>query len=205
MVDSPHPKIAHPDHDILDVIRHRWSPQAFDPSRDIPQSDVRRLFEAARWAPSSRNEQPWRFVVTDRHRSADAFTGLHVSLTPRNQVWAASAPMLVLVAVRPTHELTEAVNPVAWYDAGQAVAFLTLQATAMDLATRQMRGFDPERARQACAVPAPFEPAVVMAIGYPGDPQTLGAAQREAEMKPRARRALGEFVFEGTWGMPLGS
>src|SRR5262245_37401846 len=142
MSEPRHPKIARPDHEILEVIRDRWSPRAFDASREVTPGDIRRLFEAARWAPSSRNEQPWRFVLADRRRTPDAFAALLDSLTPKNQTWAAAAPVLVLVAVRLTHEKDEIVNSHAWYDAGQAVAFLTLQATAAGLAVRQMQGFD---------------------------------------------------------------
>src|SRR5690349_2642181 len=103
MADVPHPKIARPDHEILDVIRDRWSPRAFD-SRPVSGVDLQRLFEAARWAPSSRNEQPWRFVVTDRDRTPDPYRSLLASLMPRNQAWASAAPVLVLVVVRLTHE-----------------------------------------------------------------------------------------------------
>jgi nitroreductase len=202
--DPPHPKIARPDHDILDVIRQRWSPRAFDPETPVSRHDLRRVFEAARWAPSSANEQPWRFVVTDRQRSPEAFASLLAALAPRNQAWAALAPVLVLVAVRATFERNETQNALAFYDAGSAVAFLTLQATAIGLHTRQMQGFDPAIARDAVQVPAPFDPAVVMAIGYAGDPETLShEPQRAAELQPRQRRALAEFVFEDRWGHQL--
>jgi nitroreductase len=203
MADVPHPKIARPDHEILDVIRDRWSPRAFD-SRPVSGVDLQRLFEAARWAPSSRNEQPWRFVVTDRDRTPDPYRSLLASLMPRNQAWASAAPVLVLVVVRLTHERDEVVNAHAWYDAGQAVAFLTLQATAMTLGVRQMQGFDPVAAAQACQVPPPFESAVVMAIGHVGDPGTLThEPHRAAELRPRDRRAISEFVFDGVWGKEL--
>ncbi len=205
MSDPPHPKIALPDHDILDVIRRRWSPRAFDPHRDVSRADLRRLFEAARWAPSSFNEQPWRFVVADRRRSREAFEALHASLVPANQQWAGVAPVLALVAVRTTHERGDAVNSHAWYDAGQAVAFLALQATASGLAIRQVQGFDRDRARTACHVPEPFEPALVMAIGYAGDPDALTVDRyRDAERAARQRHAIEEFVFEDTWGRALG-
>jgi nitroreductase len=196
-----HPKIAKADHEILDVIRRRWSPRAFDGSRDVSSDDLRRLFEAARWAPSSMNEQPWRFVVADRKRSPDIFASLVESLTGKNPFWATAAPVLVLVVVRRTTERDEIENSHAWYDTGQAVGFLTLQATSMELSVRQMEGFDHERARRACDVPAPFEPAVLMAIGYAGDPETLKLERhREAERQPRQRRPLDTFVFDGKWG-----
>ena len=199
-----HPKVANTDHDVHELIRHRWSPRAFDAARDIPRGDLLRLFEAARWAPSSGNEQPWRFLVGDRSRSPDLFQALLSSLTTKNQAWARQAPVLALVVVRLTLERNESVNPMAWYDAGQAVALLTLQATSQGLATRQMAGFDREHARQGCAIPAPFEPAVVMAIGYAGDPASLEIElHRAAEQSPRSRRPLGDFVFEGRWGASI--
>ncbi len=203
MSDRPHPKVARPDYEILDVIRRRWSPRAFDPATDIPVAALQSLFEAARWAPSSRNEQPWRFVVTHRSRTPAAFADLLASAAPKNQAWAAAAPVLVLVTVRSNHEAIDVANPHAWYDAGQAVGFLTLQATAEGLSVRQMQGFDATLARQVCAVPPSFEPAVIMAIGLAGDPDTLTVpAHREAELAPRSRRALTEFVFDGIWGNP---
>jgi nitroreductase len=198
---SPHPKHADPDHDILDLIRRRWSPRAFDPSRSVARADLLRLFEAARWAPSSMNEQPWRFVVTERSGSPDAFAALYGALTGRNPAWAGSAPVLALVAVRQTFEAVDVTNASAWYDAGQAVALLVMQATAMDLFVRQMEGFDRARMRTALAIPAPFEPAVAMAIGYAGDPTSLPIEKhRDAERLPRSRKALGEIVFDGSWG-----
>jgi nitroreductase len=201
---SSHPKVANPDHAIHELIQKRWSPRAFDPARDIARDDLLRLFEAARWAPSSGNEQPWRFLVGDRTRSPQMFQALLGSLIAKNQAWARQAPVLVLVAVRLTLERNETVNPLAWYDAGQAVALMTLQATSQDLAIRQMAGFDHERTREACGVPAPFEPAVVMAIGYAGDPASLEIdTHRSAEQTPRSRRPLGESVFEGAWGRPI--
>jgi nitroreductase len=200
MSDAQHPKVAQPDHDILGVIRARWSPRAFDPDRFIPPDDLWPLFEAARWAPSSMNEQPWRFVVADRSRSPEAFARLLEALVPKNQAWARSAPVLVLVTVRQTHERNEADNVHAWYDAGQAVAFLTLQATASGLSLRQMEGFDRARAREACRVPEPFELVVVMAVGYAGDPAALeNDAHRQAEMQPRKRREARHFVYDGEW------
>lgn len=204
MSDPPHPKIARPDHEILDVIRQRWSPRAFDPTREVSRSDLRRLFEAARWAPSSFNEQPWRFVVADRQRSPAAFAAVNASLVPANRLWSAEVPVLVLVAVRTTLERDDALNSHAWYDAGQAVAFLALQATATGLAVRQVQGFDRDEARRACEVPAPFEPALILAIGYAGDPDALTVDKhRAAERAPRERRSIEEFVFEGAWGRVL--
>ena len=196
MSDSPHPKIARADHDILDVIRNRWSPRAFNPLRDVSRADLERLFEAARWAPSSLNEQPWRFVVVDRARSPETFTALLESLTPRNRAWASAAPTLVLVAVRLKHEQLEIANSHAWYDAGQAVGFLTLQATAAGLSMRQMQGFDPEIARRVCDEAEardgrPRRPGAVRAGGRHGHRSRRRSGNADDTRTPR-RRARAE-------------
>ena len=197
-----HPKTARTDHEVIDLIERRWSPRAFDPGKDISPAALFRLFEAARWAPSASNEQPWRFVAASRLRSPDAFAALLSSLSTKNRAWAAAAPVLVLVAVHDQRAEQAGSNSraSAWYDAGQAVGFMTLQATAMGLSIRQMEGFDSTRAREACAVPASFTPAVVMAIGYAGDPDSLSIeSHRSSERQPRTRRPVSEFVFDGQW------
>ena len=199
-----HPKVAQPDHEILDLITRRWSPRAFETSRDVAREDLLRLFEAARWAPSSFNEQPWRFVVAGRAANPGAFAALLATLIARNQEWARFAPVLALVAVRSTLERNDTVNAHAWYDTGQAVANLTLQATAIGLSVRQIQGFDVDAARAALGIEAPYQPAVVMAIGYAGRPETLAhAPHRDAEQAPRSRRPISEFVYEAQWGKKL--
>ena len=201
---ADHPKIATPDHDVIDLIRLRWSPRAFDPSRDVSRADLLRLFEAARWAPSSGNEQPWRFIVAERQRTPVAFDALVATLTGRNPDWAKAAAALVLLAVRTTREKNPAPNRSAAYDAGLATAFLILQATAMGISVRQMEGFDGRLAAEVCRVPEPFDPCVIMAVGYAGDPSTLAAdAHRVAEVAPRTRRKVSEFVFREVWGTPM--
>jgi nitroreductase len=195
-----HPKYAICDNDVIDLIRERWSPRAFDPSRSLTIAELWQLFEAARWAPSSRNEQPWRFVVARRDASREPFDALLGALNPTNRTWAQAAPVLVLVAVRMTVERTGEANRHAYYDAGQAVAFLTLQAQSQGLGVRQMEGFDKDVARTVCAVPDEFEPAVAMAIGYPGDPGTLtNEKHRAMEVSPRQRRKISQFVYNGAW------
>ena len=198
-----HPKVATTDHSIHELIQHRWSPRAFDTSRPVPRAELLRLFEAARWAPSSRNEQPWRFLLLERETVPEAWQALLESLTASNQSWAVAAPVLVLSAVRTSFEDTGTANHMAWYDAGQAVALLTIQATSQGLAIRQMEGFDRARARAAFAIPAEFEPAVAIAIGYTGDPAALSHEKHKAaETQPRKRRPVGDFVYEGAWGKP---
>jgi nitroreductase len=199
-----HPKIAEADHEILDLIRQRWSPRAFDAARDVDRDDLLRLFEAARWAPSSYNEQPWGFVVAERERTPAAYQAMADGLLGHNPLWATTAPVLVLAAVRLLLERNGEPNPHAWYDTGQAVALFTLQATSQGLGVRQMQGFDPVAARDACGVPADYEPAIIMAVGYPGDPDALQVESlRLSERKPRVRRPMASFVFGERWGRPL--
>lgn len=199
-----HPKHAAADHEVLALIRERWSPRAFDATRSVSLEDLWRLFEAARWAPSSRNEQPWRFVVTHREHSPEAYQRLFSALGGSNQSWASTAPALILTAVQLVVELTGETNRHAYYDAGQAVGFLTLQAQSQGLAIRQIEGFSHTVAREVCHVPEGFEPAVVMAVGYPGSPEALPSEKhRAAEVTPRKRRKASDFVFDGTWGKGL--
>jgi nitroreductase len=200
-----HPKIAQPDHDVHELIRHRWSPRAFDAKRLVARAELLRLFEAARWAPSSRNEQPWRFLILERDGMPVEWRALFDTLSTSNQVWAAAAPVLVLAAIRTSYEDSGVANQMSWYDAGQAVALLTIQATSQNLAIRQMEGFSRERARAAFAIPAEFEPAVTIAIGYPGDPAALSLEKHKvAETQPRKRRSVNDFVYGGAWGKALG-
>lgn len=190
-----HPKVAKTDHEVLDVIRARWSPRAFDISRPVSRDEQMRLFEAARWAPSSANEQPWQFVVGDRFTNPEAFASMLAAVDESNQGWAQYAPVLVLAAARPDSERYGQPNRFAWYDTGQAIMLITLQATDMGLGLRQMAGFDHEKARLACGLTPPFEPVVMMALGYPGEPEVLpNERHRASESKPRTRRPIADFV-----------
>lgn len=199
-----HPKHAHCDHDVLDLIRERWSPRAFDPDRPISRADLWRLFEAARWSPSSRNEQPWRFIVVDRREHRQIHDALTMTLTTGNQAWAPLAPVLIVVAAKSTVGESVEANRHAFYDTGQAVAYLTLQAQAQGLGARQMEGFDRVRAAAICDVPEQYELAAVIAVGYPGTPDLLpNEKHRQLETTPRARRPASDFVFAGKWSTPF--
>ena len=193
------PKVASADHDVLDVIRRRWSPRAFDASRGVARGDLLRLFEAARWAPSSDNEQPWRFVVAERGRD-DAHARLVACLAAGNQPWASNAPLLMLVCASAKFGKDGSPNRHAWHDCGLAVGGLTAQAIALDLWVHQMAGFDPAKARAAFGVPEGFEPVSVLALGYYGDPATLPENRRPQELEARSRKPLSEIAFEGAWG-----
>lgn len=181
------------------LIAARWSPTAFDPARPVADADVRALFEAARLAPSSRNEQPWRYLV-----ATDAQPELHAQmvscLTPSNQVWAVHAPVLVLTVAAMRFASNDQPNHYAWHDIGLASATLALEATSRGLFVHQMAGIDPPRARELFAIPDGFDPVTCLAIGYRGDPATLPETLRPRDLTRRPRRPQREFVFAGAWG-----
>lgn len=190
-------KQAVPAPGVLPVIHERWSPRAFA-DRDVAQEDLKRVFEAARWAPSSSNEQPWRYVVGTR--GTETHQKIFESLVGFNQQWAGKAPVLILGVTKTTFGRNNTPNAYALYDVGAATAFLVLQATALGLATHQMAGFDRDKARKLLEIPDGFEFGSVMALGYQDEPETLGNEELiKRETEPRQRKALSEFVF-AKWG-----
>lgn len=183
---------------IHELLKRRWSPRAFAPRRVEPEL-LCRLLEAARWAASSRNEQPWHFILATKDQPA-GHDRLASCLRPRNQRWARHAPVLMLSVARLYYERDGKLNKYALHDVGLAVQNLIIQATALDLFVHQIGGFDVEKARTALNIPKGYEPVAMVALGYPGDPQTLPPDLYERELKPRQRRPLEEFVFSETWG-----
>lgn len=196
----PEGKPAPADAGIHELILERWSPRAFS-SAAVSAADLRSLMEAARWAPSSMNEQPWSFIVADLHRDPEAHARIVSTLVPLNAAWARHAPVLIAAAARLTRA-NGALNRHALYDTGQAVAQLALQATALGLAVHQMGGFDEKQARDLLGIPGDHEPVVVLAIGYPGDPNELSPELLRREVAPRQRRPASQFVYSGVWGSP---
>ncbi|MDX1409921.1 MAG: nitroreductase family protein, partial [Saprospiraceae bacterium] len=168
---------------ILDVLRDRWSPKAFAPGHEIPEGDIYRLFEAARWAPSSFNEQPWRFIAAQR-ANQESFDRILRCLSEKNQMWAQNCSLLVLTLAKLRFDRTGKVNRHAWYDLGASAFALTMQATKLGLLVHQMAGFSPEKAREEFDISDEFEPASVMAIGYLGKKDDL-----PDDVKPRDRNA----------------
>ena len=157
-----------------------------------------RLLEAARWAPSCANEQPWRFVVALKS-DATAFDSLSSCLTDGNRRWAARAGLLILSVAKLAFDRNGSPNAHARHDVGLALANLLLQATAMGFAGHPMAGFDIEAARTACKIPPGFDPVSVTALGYPGDPDTLDEGLRARELALRHRHPVSQFAFSGTW------
>lgn len=159
------------------------------------------LLEAARWAASSSNEQPWRFIVATKARTEE-FAALLACLAPGNQVWAQQASVLILtVAKRHFDDGTE--NRHAWYDVGQAAAHLAIQATAMGLMVHQMAGFASDKAREAFGIPDGFDPVTAIAVGYQGEVEALPERLQKRERAPRSRVALDAIASFGRWGQAL--
>jgi nitroreductase len=188
------------DHPIQDVLAKRWSPYAFAPT-PVPPADLRSLFEAARWAPSSYNEQPWAYIVATQGEPAE-FAKLLSCLVETNQAWASAAPVLALGVVRLRFARNDKPNRAAVHDLGLAAGNLLVEATARGLLVHQMIGIVSEKAREAFAIPEPWEAWTAIAIGYHGDPARLADALAARDRTPRQRKHLPEFVFGGTWGTP---
>jgi len=183
---------------VQELIRQRWSPRAFS-DKEIPAADLKTLFEAARWAASSSNEQPWRFLVG--RRGDETYQKIFNALVPFNQSWAKSAPVLVLSVAKKTFTEKGTPNRHALHDTGAATANLFLQATAIGLHTHSMAGFDPEQLRASFAIPSDYEIGAVVAIGYFGDPGGLPEHLHKIEVSPRQRKPVEEFVFS-YWEKP---
>jgi nitroreductase len=175
---------------IHELLARRWSPRAFSP-RPVEPEKLAQLFEAARWTPSSYNAQPWAFIVATRE-DAEGYNRLLSTLVDVNRQWAQQAPVLILAVAKLDYDHAARANRHALYDLGQAVANLTVQATALDLHIHQMGGFDPRSARELFAIPAGYEPVAVLALGYQDAPP--------ADPGARTRKALTDFVFSGSWG-----
>ena len=185
---------------IQELLEKRFSPYAFS-SRPVEAEKLHKLFEAARSAPSSYNEQPWRFVVATREDS-EAFARLLETIIEQNRQWARHAPVLVLSVAKVDFTHNGQPNRHAWYDVGQAAAYLTLQATELGLYVHQMAGFDAGKARQLLNIPEGYEPAAMMAVGYLGDPDPMMERPRQPDRPGRARKPLDSLFFEGSWGEP---
>jgi len=183
---------------VHEIIRMRWSPRAFADKPVAPET-LKSLFEAARWAPSSNNEQPWAYLVATKD-DAENFAKMVSVLVEFNAGWAQHAPVLALSVAHLKTERDGRPNRVALHDVGSATAQLTFEANARGLLVHQMAGFDGQKARQVFAIPDEWEPVAAMAIGYPGDPNRLPEKLRERELAPRMRKPLAQFVMTGGWG-----
>jgi nitroreductase len=193
-------KKAVTDYPIQHALADRWSPYGFE-DRLVAEADLLSLFEAARWAASSYNEQPWNYLVASRENSPE-FGRLLSCLVETNQAWAKAAPVLVLGVVNLRFAKNNQDNRAAVHDLGLAAGNLVVEATTRGLSVHQMIGILPDKAREVYQIPEHFEAWTAMAIGYKADPAKLPDALKERDLSPRQRKPLSEFVFTGQWGQP---
>ncbi|MDP2341173.1 MAG: nitroreductase family protein [Deltaproteobacteria bacterium] len=187
-----------PDHAVDPLFLRRWSPRAMS-GAPLPLAELNRLFEAARWAPSSGNSQPWRFVVARREQPS--FSGFSDVLDEGNQVWAKNAAALLVVCAQNYRVTKDGEHkPLAThaFDTGSAWMSLALQATTMGLVAHGMEGFDKERARVLVKAPDGVVVLCMVAIGLPGDPALLPEKPRAME-QPNSRDPIEKHVFDSTF------
>lgn len=182
---------------ILDVIQLRRSRRAYA-EKPVEQEKINSLFEAARWAPSSVNEQPWIYLYATKDQT-ELYGKIFESLTESNKIWAKHAPLLIVSLIRKTYSRNDLPNLSARYDLGAANALLSLQAAHHELNVHQMGGFSAEILRNNLNIPNQFEPVVVMAVGYLGDVQLLPEHLKVRELAPRERYLRQEFVMNKTF------
>ena len=183
---------------VHELIRERWSPRAFS-RKEISSEDLRSLFEAARWAPSSSNEQPWAFIVATRNDNEN-FTKALQPLVEFNVNWAKNAYVLGFAVAELAFAKNNTPNRNAHYDTGAAMSQLTTEATSRGIFVHQMAGFDPDTAREVFEIPSGWDAIAAFAMGYPGDPASLPQPYRDRETAPRVRKSIREFVMNGKWG-----
>lgn len=170
------------------LITRRWSPYAFCAKSRVEPEKLQACLEAARWAPSSYNEQPWHIVTADLHSDPEAHAKMLSFMVDFNQGWAKYAPVIGLIATQKESQLFKRPNPHSEYDCGAAMAFFSLQATEMGLFVHQMAGFDAEKATAETALPEGFSVLTMFAMGYETeDLSHLPELYRERHQKQKAR------------------
>ena len=185
---------------IYDLLAKRWSGRAYDKTKPVKREDLVVLLEAARWAPSCFGDEPWRYLVWDRHRDPAGWQQAFDCLVEGNQIWVITAPILMLSTAG--SEFSRNGKPNRWgqHDTGAASENLCLQAAALGLMAHQMGGFDADKIRRAFSIPNQFTCMAMIAIGYPTDADVLNDKKLKAqELAPRTRSPLSERFFEGRW------
>jgi len=185
---------------LQSLIAKRWSPRTFS-DKDVEPEKVKLLFEAARWAPSCYNEQPWTYILGSKKTCPETYDKVLSTLVEFNQGWAKSAPLLILAVAHLKFSKNQNENLWGKYDLGQASAQLAIQATHMGLHVHQMGGYDGEKARTTFNIPSDFVVCAAMAVGYLGPLEQLPEQMQKLESGPRERKGLSDMVVS-TWGTP---
>lgn len=183
---------------IMEDIKKRWSPRAFDNKKNIEIDKLNRIFEAARWAPSCFNEQPWRFIVGRKEKGYE-YQKILNCLTESNQVWAKTAPVLIIACTKKRFDLDNSANNWAAYDTGQSVAFMILQAMHEGVFAHQMAGFSKDKAIADFNIPEEFTPTTAIALGYLGDINLLPEVLQEKEKEEQLRHPLSKLIHIEDW------
>ena len=194
-------KTANASHQIESLIAERWSPRAFL-EKPVEREKLLSMFEAARWAPSAFNAQPWRFLAAEKSDAAD-YAKMLSCLVEANQVWAGKAPVLMIMLAKKTFDHNGKPNRWAMHDCGLALENLLLETQALGLAAHPMAGFSVDAVREKYSVPEDFEPLAAIAAGYPGEPDQLEGDLKTRELEPRERKPLEKFVFSKGWEKSL--
>lgn len=196
-------KKASTSYPIMPVIASRWSPRSFDNTRAIEAEKLCTLLEAGRWAASSYNEQPWRFIVGDHFENPACHEKLRALLVDGNR-WAQAVPVLILAVAKNHFTQSGSLNRHAFHDVGMAMGQMALQATALGLHSHMMAGFHADKAYDSFDIPrGDYTPCVMMAVGYLGKPDALTEDwQRDAETAERYRKPLQSIVYSDTWEKP---
>lgn len=182
---------------LNELISNRWSPRAYS-DRPVAREDLLAVLEAARWAASCSNMQPWRYIVTTREDKVEHQRMVNC-LKAGNQEWAPVAPVLMIVLAKLTRPNGDD-NRHAFYDTGAASALLTIEAAARGLFARQMAGIEVDKVRETYSVPDDHGVVAGLALGYQGEPENLPAHRQEPETEARSRNPLNEMVFSATFG-----
>lgn len=171
---------------------NRWSPRAFS-TKEVEEEKLNAIFEAARWAPSAANWQPWNYIVARKEEDRATFLSF---INENNVEWCKRAPVLVLAISKKTRNEEGDPNPWHAFDAGTAWGYLSLEAYRQGLITHGMGGFDKDKARELLEIPAEYDINAVVAVGY-HDPTTLLSERNQQREVPSDRKPIESFVFEG--------
>lgn len=184
-------------YDIHPIIKRRWSPRSFE-DKPVENEKLQRVFEAARWAPSAFNMQPWRFIIG--RKGTSSYDNIMDTLIEFNQSWTKFAPVLVLVIGKQV-DAKNRPNGTFQYDTGQSVAYLTFQAMHEGLFTHQMSGFKKSKAIENFSIEKDHTPIAAFALGYLSAPDQLPEKLQEMERSERSRKSFEDFVFEEKFGV----
>ena len=184
---------------VYPLIENRHSPRAFDPDRPVSSEVLFSLLEAARWAPSANNIQPWRFIIG---QNGDiTHQRIASTLSDGNRIWAEKAPLLILAVTEEEGERGK--QSYAWHDLGLATSQMIMQASSMGLYAHIMAGFSKDEARSIFSIPTEYAPLTVIAFGYLGEIEALSEKLQAREKAPRIRKTMDEIGFQNSWGEPL--